>query len=32
LPPLTRLLLVDAFKSVAAAQRQLSHYVPLGLG
>jgi CBS domain-containing protein len=31
LPPLARLDLREAFRTVAAAQKQLSHYVPLGL-
>ena len=31
LPPLTRSQLRDAFRAVAAAQKQLSVYVPLGM-
>jgi CBS domain-containing protein len=31
LPPLARLDLREAFRTVAAAQKQLGHYVPLGL-
>jgi CBS domain-containing protein len=31
LPPLARLDLKEAFRTVAAAQKQLGHYVPLGL-
>ena len=31
LPPLTRLDLREAFRTVAAAQKQLGRYVPLGL-